>query len=89
MTKVATCSFIFVREIYMPFNEKRCWKRWINTLEDQETGFNGDVDDNDEVATCSFIFVRDNFNPFNEETQKKFIGGFIYEKKQSGLCMGT
>ena len=42
----------------------------INALEDQETGFNGDVDDNDEVAAYSFIFVRDNFNSFNEETQK-------------------
>ena len=36
----------------------------INALEDQETGFNGDVDDNDEVAAYSFIFVRDNFNLF-------------------------
>ena len=75
MTKVATYSFIFVRENYTAFNEKRCWERWINTLEDQETGFNGDVDDNDEVATYSFIFVRDNFNPFNEVKLKKIIGG--------------
>ena len=38
----------------------------------------------------SFIFsVREFIMVFNEETQKKFIGGFIYEKKQSGLCMGT
>ena len=41
------------------------------------------------VATFSFIFVREFNMVFNEETQKKFIGGFIYEKKQSGLCMGT
>ena len=89
MTKVATYSFIFVRENYIVFNERRCWERWINTLEDQETGFNGDIDGNDEVAACSFIFVRENYTAFNEETQKKFIGGFNYEKKQSGLCMGT
>ena len=42
----------------------------INALEDQETGFNGDVDDNDEVTTCSFIFVREKCMVYNEETQK-------------------
>ena len=63
----------------------------INALEDQETGFQcGDADDNDEGRYILFLFfVRENCMVYNEETQKKFIGGFIYEKKQSGLCMGT
>ena len=45
----------------------------INALEDQETGFNGDIDDNDEVAAYSFIFVRENYTAFNEETQKNLL----------------
>ena len=62
----------------------------INALEDQETGFQcGDADDNDEGRYMLFYFSREIYMNYNEETQKKFIGGFIYEKKQSGLCMGT
>ena len=63
----------------------------INALEDQETGFQcGDADDNDEgryILLYSFFAIIS--IPLMKKKKKKFIGGFIYEKKQSGLCMGT
>ena len=55
----------------------------INALEDQDTGFNGDVDDNDEVAAYSFIFsVREIYMAFNEVKLKKIIGGFIMKTRR-------
>ena len=62
----------------------------INALEDQETGFQcGDADDNDEGHYILFYFLFAKFTESIMRKLKKFIGGFIYEKKQSGLCMGT
>ena len=59
----------------------------INALEDQETGFNGDVDDNDEVAAYSFIFVRENYTAFNEETQKIYWRFYYENKTWFNFCM--
>lgn len=62
----------------------------IDALEDQETGFQcGDADDNDEGRYILFYFSLAKFTGYLMRKLKKFIGGFIYEKKQSGLCMGT
>ena len=61
-----------------------------NALEDQETGFQcGDADDNDEGRYILFYFSLARFTWCIMRKLKNFIGGFIYEKKQSGLCMGT
>ena len=42
---------------------------------------------------CTYILFYFLFTKFTwsimRKLKKKFIGGFIYEKKQSGLCMGT
>ena len=62
----------------------------INALEDQETEFQcGDADNNDEGRYMLFYFSLAKLTRCLMRKLKKFIGGFIYEKKQSGLCMGT